>query len=156
MESPTTLVPHSDEWKLLFEKESILIKEVFETQLIEIQHIGSTSVPDLISKPIIDIAVQIEKHTDADKFIEPLQALGYIYKLDLSSTERHFFQKGNPVQFHLSISYLDRGGYWRRQIAFRDYLAGHAEARREYEQIKRNSTDKSEFVQRILTLAESK
>lgn len=156
MESSTTLVPHSDEWKLLYEKESLLIKEIFGTHLIDIQHIGSTSVSDLISKPIIDIAVQIEKHTDADKFIEPLQTLGYIYKPDLSSAERHFFQKGNPVQFHLSTSYLDRGSYWRRQIAFRDYLASHAEARREYEQIKLNSIDKSEFVQRILALAESK
>ncbi len=156
MESLTVLIPHSDEWKFLYEKESTLIKEILGSYLIDIQHIGSTSIPDLISKPIIDIAVQIGKHTDADKFIEPLQALGYTYKPDLSSVERHFFQKGNPIQFHLSISYLDRGGYWRRQIVFRDYLVSHAEARREYEQIKLNSVDKSEFVQRILALDESK
>ncbi|TSC71171.1 MAG: hypothetical protein G01um101449_99 [Parcubacteria group bacterium Gr01-1014_49] len=156
MESPTVLVPHSNAWKVLYEKESTLIKEILGSYLMDIQHIGSTSVPDLISKPIIDIALQIEKHIDADKFIEPLRALGYIYRSDLSSSERHFFQKGNPVQFHLSISYLDQGNYWRRQIAFRDYLTDHAEARREYEQIKLNSVDKSEFVQRILALAESK
>ncbi len=150
------LAPHSDEWKLLYENEAESIKKVFGSFLVDLQHIGSTSIPDLLAKPIIDIAVQIEKRADADMFIEPLKAVGYDYKPDLSSVERHFFQKGNPIEFHLSISYLDQGGYWNRQILFRDYLIRHAEARREYEQIKSAMADKSEFVQKILSLAESK
>lgn len=156
MDGPTTLVPHAEEWKLLYESEAGPLKEIFGSYLLDIQHIGSTAVPDLLAKPIIDIAIQIASHLDADQFITPLQEMGYSYRPDLSSVERHFFQKGEPVQFHLSISYLDRGGYWARQIAFRDYLADHADARREYEQTKLNSIDKSEFVQRILDLAGSK
>lgn len=155
MTDSVILVPHSGEWGSLYEKESGLIKEIFGSSIIDIQHIGSTSVPDLISKPIIDIAVQIATRTDAEKFIKPLEEIGYIYKPDQSSSERHFFQKGDPTQFHLSISYLDQGGYWGRQILFRNYLISHSEARRQYEQIKLTSTDKTEFVQKVLALAES-
>jgi GrpB-like predicted nucleotidyltransferase (UPF0157 family) len=149
-------VPHSEDWKFLYRNESEIIKKVFGSNLLDIQHIGSTSIPDLISKPIIDVAVQIQTHDDADKYIKPLEEIGYVYKIDKSSSERHFFQKGDPVQFHLSISYLDQGWYWNRQILFRDYLRDHSEARREYEQVKLNQLDKSEFVQKMLVLADSK
>jgi GrpB-like predicted nucleotidyltransferase (UPF0157 family) len=151
-----TLQPHTDLWKIQFEKESVEIKEVFGSNLLDIQHIGSTSIPDLLSKPIIDIAVRIALFSNADKFIKPLGEIGYVYKPEMSSTERHFFQKGNPIQFHLSISYDDRGGYWKRQILFRDYLRNNTEARREYESIKFKGLDKSAFVQKILLLAKSK
>lgn len=156
MLTPTTLHPHNSLWKIKFEKESIEIKKVFQHYLLDIQHIGSTSIPDLLSKPIIDIAVRIAFFVDADKFIKPLAEMGYVYKPDKSSTERHFFQKGSPVQFHLSISYDDRGGYWKRQILFRDYLRENTDARREYEDIKLKATDKGPFVQKILFLAEPK
>lgn len=156
MQSPPSPVPHTDDWKVLYGSEAVLLKKLFGSYLIDMQHIGSTAVPDLLAKPIIDIAVQIATYADADRFIAPLQELGYAYKPELSSVERHFFQKGEPILFHLSISYLDRGGYWGRQIAFRDYLTGHSEARREYEQIKLRSADKSEFVQRILDSAAAK
>lgn len=145
-------VPHSNKWKVLYKDESTLIKEIFGSSLFQIQHIGSTSIPDILSKPIIDIAVQISDHKDANKFIEPLEKLGYIYQPEKSSVERHFFQKGNPIKFHLSIAYLSRGGYWKRQIAFRDYLVTHEDARREYEQIKIKGLNKDEFVQKILSL----
>lgn len=156
MTNSAVLVPHSNEWMLQYKSESESLKKIFGSFLIDIQHIGSTAVPDLIAKPIVDIAVQIATHADAEKFILPLEEIGYVYKADKSSTERHFFQKGNPTQFHLSLSYLDQGGYWDRQILFRDYLITHSEVRREYEQIKLTATDKTEFVQRILALAEPK
>jgi len=152
----TILLHHSRDWKILFDKESSSLNQIFKESLLNIQHIGSTSVSDLLAKPIIDIAVQISSFKDADQFIKPLEGLGYIYKPELSSVERHFFQKGKPIQFHLSIAYFDRGSYWDRQILFRDYLKEHAEARREYEKIKVNGINKDEFVQRILSLASSK
>ena len=152
----TLLVAHSDEWKDLYENEAQPIREIFGSYLIDIQHIGSTSIPDLLAKPIIDIAVKISAKNDSDRFIKPLEEAGYIYKPELSSSERHFFQKGNPIKFHLSISYLDQGGYWKRQLLFRDYLRTHPEARREYKRIKLDGVDKGEFVQRILALADRK
>ncbi|HEU0085970.1 MAG TPA: GrpB family protein [Candidatus Paceibacterota bacterium] len=154
MEKRTALVPHSNEWKILFEKEASLIKDVFGSTLLEIEHVGSTSIPDIMAKPIIDIAVQIQHHKDAGSFLNDLEKLGYIYNREKSSTERHFLQKGDPINFHLSIAYLDRGGYFKRQILFRDYLISHEDARREYEQIKLEGLNKGDFVQKILLLAE--
>jgi GrpB-like predicted nucleotidyltransferase (UPF0157 family) len=150
------LLPHSDDWEILYNKEASQLRELFGSYLLDIQHIGSTSIEDLLSKPIIDIAVQIASYKDTDQFITPLEKFGYIYRPQMSSSERHFFQKGDPIQFHLSIAYLDRGEYWKRQILFRDYLRNHKDARREYEVIKENMTSKYEFVQRILVLADSK
>jgi|ERR1035437_538686 GrpB-like predicted nucleotidyltransferase (UPF0157 family) len=156
MDKKPSLFPYSNEWKVLYENEAVLIKEIFGSKLINIEHIGSTSIQDILSKPVIDIAVQISNHNDADKFIKPLEKLRYIYQPEKSSGERHFFQKGNPDKFHLSMAYLDRGGYWKRQITFRNYLISHEDARREYEQIKINATNKGEFVQKILLLTELK
>lgn len=147
-------VPHSFEWTNMYAKETESIRTVFGSSALNIQHIGSTAVDDLLAKPIIDIAVLIRSYKDADSYLRPLQDLGYTYKPEMSSSERHFFQKGNPAQFHLSIAYKDRGGYWDRQIIFRDYLRVHPEARREYEQVKlKPVVNKDEFVQKVLSLA---
>jgi len=147
-------VPHSSEWRGMYETEVLSLKGIFGSTLLDIQHIGSTAVSDLLAKPIIDIAILIESYKDADMFVRPLEKLGYVYKPDMSSMERHFFQEGNPIQFHLSIAYKDRGGYWDRQILFRDYLVNHEEARREYESLKAKGIPKDEFVQKILALAQ--
>jgi GrpB-like predicted nucleotidyltransferase (UPF0157 family) len=153
MEASVPIAPHSITWKEKYENEEKAVRDIFNSFLIDIQHIGSTAIPDLLAKPIIDIAVLIESHKDAENFLVPLEKFGYVYKPELSSNERHFFQKGDPVQFHLSIAYVDQGGYWDRQILFRDYLMTHESSRREYEQIKQDSADKSEFVHEVLTLA---
>lgn len=162
--SHTKILPYQLGWSEKFKSEKRILQDIFGDEALYIEHIGSTSVEGLPSKPIIDIAVMIEDRKDADKFIEPLAGIGYRY--DSSSTERHFFIKGNPVEFHLSIAYSDQGGFWRRQTLFRDYLRNHPEARDEYAKIKedllrQNPTGKedyiegkSEFIQKVLLLAE--
>lgn len=122
----------------------------------------------MLSKPIIDIAVLIAKREDGDKFIEPLSQLGYWYDKSNSSGERHLFRKGKPTEFHLSIAYTDGGGFWERQILFRDYLRRHPEAKTEYSILKENLLKndptgndiyikgKTDFVQKILVMATKK
>jgi GrpB-like predicted nucleotidyltransferase (UPF0157 family) len=107
----------------------------------------------------------IEKRENGDSFVEALSQLGYRYDKPNSSGERHFFRKGKPTGFHLSIAYADKGDFWKRQILFRDYLKKHPEARDEYDTLKRNllkrdptGTDgyirsKTEFILRILDVA---
>jgi GrpB-like predicted nucleotidyltransferase (UPF0157 family) len=138
----------------LYEKEAGKLKEVFKDSLLGIEHIGSTSVPGLPSKPIIDIMVLIDSHENAKKFIPRLQELGYpfdsVSHTD-KSAERHLFRKGNPTRYHLSIAYEDRGSFWKRQLAFRDYLRGHPEERDRYarlkqELIKKDPTGKDSYI----------
>lgn len=124
----------------MYAKEAELLRPVFGDALIDIEHIGSTSIPGLSSKPIIDIAVLIRTHHEADSFIEPLMELGYVFNKELHAKtqfpERHFFRKGEPTQFHLSVAYADKAKFWPRQILFRDYLRSHPEARDEYARLK--------------------
>lgn len=133
------ILPYDPEWVHLYENEAEKIKNVFGGDLLGIEHIGSTSIPGLSSKPIIDIMVLIESHENAEKFFSKLNEIGYPFNFDAhtdKSTERHLFRKGNPTRFHLSIAYLNRGGFWKRQIAFRDYLRSHLEEIKRYEELK--------------------
>lgn len=164
--SHTQLLLSHSSWKEKFQAEKDELQKIFGDTAINIEHIGSTSIDGLPSKPIIDIAVLIEKREDADKFIKLLDRLSYRYDKENSSGERHFFRKGDPTEFHLSIAYADKGSFWKRQLLFRDYLRNHPEARDEYARLKENLLKedptgkdgyiggKSEFIQRILILAE--
>ena len=160
------IIPYDPKWDTLFKIEKEKIKSVFGNDALAIEHIGSTAVPGLASKPIIDIAVLIASHESGDKYIKPLAELGYVYDKPASSPERHFFRKYDSVSYHLSIAYQYRGSFWKRQILFRDYLRAHEEARKEYQGlklklIKEDATGrhlyihgKDEFIQKILKLAE--
>ncbi|MCY3766632.1 MAG: GrpB family protein [Gemmatimonadetes bacterium] len=150
------------QWKHEYQTEKIELLAVFGDAALEIEHIGSTSVPGLASKPIIDIAVIIAHRENADRFTDALAAKGYA--LSSNSTERHFYVKRRPRECHLSVAYADQGGFWPRQILFRDYLREHRAAREEYARLKEDLLrrdpsgetyleGKTDFVYRILELA---
>jgi len=155
------LQPYSPEWSKKYENESVLITSVIP-ELIGIEHIGSTSIPGMTSKPVIDIGVLLSTAVDAEKYISPLGSIGYTYFPASSSSERLFFRKGNPVEFHVSLAFKDRGNFWERQLLFREYLRNHPEAQKEYIRIKVESLEhdptggkvylsgKNTFVERIL------
>jgi GrpB-like predicted nucleotidyltransferase (UPF0157 family) len=159
----TKIVPYQYDWPKKFQAEKERLQDIFGNKALEIEHIGSTSIEGLLSKPIIDIVVVIENHQDADTFTEPLVKIGY--KFDSASTERHYYVEGDPVEYHLSIAYADRGGFWARQILFRNYLRKHNEARDKYAKLKEDLLEKdptgndkyiagkTDFVYKILNLA---
>jgi len=166
--SHTKILPYRSDWPEKFEVEKEKLQRIFSDTALEVEHIGSTSIEGLSSKPIIDIVVMVKNHADADKFVKPLGGLGYWHDERNPSSERHFFRKGDPSKFHLSIAYSDKGGFWPRQILFRDYLRSHPDERDEYDKIKKESLkkdptggdgyieSKTEFVHKILDLADWK
>lgn len=164
--------PYSFEWSEKYRKEAELIRQTLGDLIIEIQHIGSTAIPGLSAKPIIDIAILTKSIFNIDIFTEALEKIGYDYNPNMSSAERIFLRKGNPTEYHLSIS-ESKYTYWTRQILFRDYLRNHPEAVKEYQGIKENAikglpeedfkdlsrskeynTKKGPFVEKILQLAQ--
>ncbi len=161
------LQPPSSQWTIKFINECETIRKTLGDAALDIQHIGSTAIPGIAAKPIIDIAVAIPSIEHASVLIEPLEKIGYTYFPESSSQERLFFRKGEPVEFHLSLAQKDRFGYWKRQILFRDYLCKHPDAAREYESLKlklvaedptggnKYLSGKSEFVEKILIAAET-
>ncbi len=162
---------YQEKWAVEFTQEAGDIKRILGDSVKDIQHIGSTSIPGMIAKPIIDIGVLVQSIEDISYFTEKLETLGYSYKPDMSSVERIFLRKGNPVTYHLSIA-CPRHTFWTRNILFRDYIRNHPELIEEYRKLKtenialtpeddfkdlsRSKTynkGKGEFVQKVLDLA---
>ncbi len=160
-------------WPQKFEIEAEKIRDVLDNEILDIQHIGSTSIPNLSAKPIIDIGVLVNSIDDIQSFVSKLSTLGYEYKPDMSSVERIFLRKGNPIEYHLSVV-CPKHTFWKRNITFRDYLKNHPEFVKEYEELKRQNllstsqadfedlsrsktynNGKGNFVQKILNLAET-
>jgi len=155
------LEPYNPEWKELFEKEKGLLKNIIGDEALDIQHIGSTAVSGIQSKPIIDIAVLLRSFPTAESFFDQLESLGYEYSKERSSSERYFFTKGDPVEYHLSLVNPETS-LLQRQVEFRDYLIKHLETAKEYEDLKKDlinkypsgkdeySYGKSEFISKVL------
>lgn len=166
---PILLLPHNSEWgkKYIFTKNQIC--QAFNNkQLVSIEHIGSTAIPGLLSKPTIDILLQIKPETCDQTIIERLNSLGFILIPKPENPPPHMlFVKGytrngfRGQAYHLHVRYP---GDWD-EIYFRDYLRSHPDIVKEYAQLKerlavqhRNDREayteaKTSFVNRVNRLA---
>ena len=132
------LVPYSSEWKRLFAEEERVLRASIGTFVMDIQHVGSTAIPGLEAKPIIDIAVAVRRLEDVEKCIKPLECLGYEYKADEGHLRRFFFAKGNPSRRTHYVHMVEwNRDSWKEMLRFRDYLRQHKEAAKEYARLKR-------------------
>lgn len=156
--SHTKMQDYDPKWKEMYDEEAQKIKNLLGDKITSIEHIGSTLIPGLASKPIIDIVITVPSWKDAENLIKPLSTLGYnseATQIDESNAgERWFLRKGYPTQFHLSIAYNDRGSFLERQILFRDYLIEHDEDRDAYgtlkkELITKDPTGKNTYIHKI-------
>jgi GrpB-like predicted nucleotidyltransferase (UPF0157 family) len=155
------LKPYDPEWKELYQKEKGLLKNVVKDEVLDIQHIGSTAVSAIQSKPIIDVAVLLRSFPAEQLILDQLESFGYKYSEERSSSERQFFTQGDPVEYHLSLV-NPKTTLLQRLVAFRDYLNEHLEIAKEYEDLKKDlinkypsgkgeySHGKSEFVSKVL------
>lgn len=85
------LVPYDSEWVRLFEEERTKLRSVLPTAAIDIQHIGSTAVPGLRAKPIIDIAIAAVHFAMADEWLNAMASLGYDYPGDIGLPEHRVY-----------------------------------------------------------------
>ncbi|HHL0970201.1 TPA: GrpB family protein [Bacillus cereus] len=144
------LVPWTEEWEIEFMKEKQLIKEQIGEHILAIHHIGSTSIPHLSAKPIIDIAIELKDNKVSIQCIEKLELLNYKYRKDVLP-ERYYFNKGEP-RTHQIHMYEQGNTYLIEQLQFRDYLIDNKAARMQYEQLKiqlsqANPTDKHQYAE---------
>jgi GrpB-like predicted nucleotidyltransferase (UPF0157 family) len=129
------LAPFSEEWKHIFEAESALLHTVIGRYILGIQHVGSTSIPGMLAKPIIDIAIAVSDYEEAKVCIEPIETLGYEYKGEFGIPRRHYFVKGDPRTFHIHICEV-RSQEWVDLLFFRDHLSQHPNLAQEYASLK--------------------
>lgn len=134
------IVEYNPDWPRLFEQEKAHILTVIGDYIEEIQHTGSTSVPGLAAKSVIDILIAIPDLALVEKCVEPLESLGYGYLGENGLPDRHFFRKPAGNSWHRThhIHMVLKGSQeWENQTRFRDYLRTHPETRRQYQELKR-------------------
>lgn len=139
------LVPYTYEWKEEYNKEEKLLYSVIGENVLDIQHVGSTSIEGLCAKPIIDIAVGVESLNVVDSFKALLENIDYEYRSNAGVEGRIFFAKGSEdLRTHyLHIEVLN-SELWKNHIYFRDYLRSHKEYTQEYSELKKRLGEKYE------------
>lgn len=161
------LVSYKKSWADEFEKEKKRILNKLGNRIVDVQHIGSTSVSGLYAKPIIDISVGVRRLKDASKLKKDLNSLGY--KFDRVFQQQIFFAKGpDKKRTHYLHLMRYKGSKWMTDILFCDYLRGHKSSVRQYNELKKKlakdfsnnrqkySDAKDKFIKETIKLAKSK
>jgi GrpB-like predicted nucleotidyltransferase (UPF0157 family) len=153
------IVEYDPEWPILFDRESELIRSVLDKSLItRIEHFGSTAIPGLAAKPIVDILVGVSSLTTARQVtIAPLEKLGYAYWADNLNLDRMFFVKGlppnSPRTHHLHM--VDSNSILWKRLLFRDYLREHSDEAARYERLKKQLARSFSSDREAYTLAKT-
>ncbi|MEM9807447.1 MAG: GrpB family protein [Cyanobacteria bacterium P01_D01_bin.56] len=162
------VVPHNPIWRSLFEQESHQIGIALGAITKEVHHIGSTAIPDIYAKPIVDLLVIVEDISAVDKKSSEMILLGYEVMGEYGIVGRRYFRKNNAngVRTHHMHAFEINAESVKRHLLFRDYLIAHPKAAQRYSDLKRKlaqqysmdsqayTTGKDEFVRDIVLAAE--
>lgn len=135
------VVPYDPKWEEHFQQIAEELKQLLGELALAVEHVGSTSVPGLAAKPIIDIDVVIRDYSVFSQVVQLLESGGYFHEGDLGIAGREAFGylgKEHLQKHHLYVCTSDSKEL-RRHLAFRDYLRSHADAAGEYGRIKINA-----------------
>jgi len=158
------LVPYSEHWPLRFRQEAVRLSELFPGRFVAIEHIGSTAVPGMMAKPIIDLMAGLPSLTAADAVLDGLCQHGYTtsaaFNATLSDSRWLMRQSGGHRTHHLHLV-VHHGGKWQATLAFRDVLRKNPPIAEEYLRLKQalatcHGSDreaytqaKSDFIRRV-------
>jgi len=161
------LVEHDPEWTLLAAQACLAVRNACGELLSDVQHVGSTAVPDLPAKPILDLAGGLVTLDWMPEIIRRLTPLGYLYRGDYQDSGGHLFvveSSADVRTIHLHL--VGHGGsQWRNYLFFRDLLLNSCLIRRQYAELKRHlardyrddrqsyASLKADFISEILARA---
>jgi GrpB-like predicted nucleotidyltransferase (UPF0157 family) len=167
------LAAYDPRWPAEFAAEEARIRAILPSKLVlAIEHFGSTAIPGLAAKPIIDILIAVTSLAEArEHAIPPLEAMGYSYWRENPKTDRLFLVKGLPPRadrrtHHIHMTQTN-SELWQR-LLFRDYLRLHPVEARTYEQLKRilaanyhedreaYTAAKTDYIQEVMKKAAAK
>lgn len=132
------IVDHDPAWADAARHELARVAEALGATAVRLEHVGSTSVPGLGAKPIIDLQVSVVDIERMDDYVAPLERLGYLFAPDPAFPDYHYFAKphARPRTHHLHV--CEHGSHQElRHLAVRDYLRAHAHEAARYEALKR-------------------
>jgi GrpB-like predicted nucleotidyltransferase (UPF0157 family) len=168
-ENQLEIVDYDPHWPAAFDAEANRLLNALGALALRIDHNGSTSIPGLGAKPIIDIQISVVALRPLAEYEERLGTLGYIHVAHPDDSFCPFFHRPRRWPHTHHVHLVEAGGAEeRRTLAFRDYLRDHPDVAREYEDLKRNlaeklATDsesresyaqaKTDFIERVIALA---
>ena len=134
--APVTLAEYDPAWPSLFEREERRIRAALGETVVRLEHTGSTSIPGLAAKPIIDIVLIVPDSADEATYVPQLEAAGYRLHIREPDWHQHRLLKGPDTDVNLHV--FSRGSVeLERMVGFRDWLRTHPEDRELYERTKR-------------------
>ena len=133
------IVDYRPEWLEQFQQEKRRIEAQLAGLDITVHHIGSTSVPNLAAKALIDILVEVSDLALLDQRNEAMAAIGYLAKGEFGIARRRYFQKGGDARSHHLHAFAYGDEHAHRHLAFRDYLIAHPDVAKQYAEVKRQA-----------------
>jgi len=136
------VVSYNPNWKDIYKEESEKIKNVLSDIIIDIHHIGSTAIPGIKTKPVIDILVEVKDIEAVDQYNNTMEELGYEGMGEYGITKRRFFKKGGNKRTHHIHIFQAGNEEIKRHINFKEYLIAHPDKAREYSELKEKLVNK--------------
>jgi len=134
--------PYNYHWRIIFSNEAAILKRVFgKKRVVRIEHFGSTSIPGMSAKPVVDIIIGLNKFNLDDNELEMLLNLGYNFIEKSSYCQRFYFQKRGPLNINLSFTTY-QSETWKDCLSVRDYLRTHPDSMQKYATVKNEAIAK--------------
>jgi len=140
--APITLAAYDPDWPRLFGREADRVRSVLGNQTLRIEHVGSTSVPGLMAKPIVDILLVVTDSADEPCYVPQLEAAGYILRIREPEWFEHRMFRGPDTPIHLHV-FSSGAAEVERLLRFRDRLRDDDAARDRYARTKRELAQRS-------------
>lgn len=133
---PIEIVAYDPGWPGAFRDMGSELRRALGSVALRIDHIGSTAIPDLAAKPVVDVQISVAALEPVDPFRLPLEELGYVFQAGNPERTKRYFREGpGRPRRHIHVR---KAGSFHEQLAllFRDYMCAHAEEARSYEELK--------------------
>jgi GrpB-like predicted nucleotidyltransferase (UPF0157 family) len=137
------IVDYDPEWPSAAARVAEAIARACAPHVRAVEHIGSTSVPGLGAKPIIDVMPVLGRFEDGHACVAPMEGIGYQYRGEYGIPGRHYFVRGDGGAGTVHAHFLVEGSpEWRNHLLFRDYLRAHPSEAAAYERVKREMAER--------------
>lgn len=134
-----TVVDYDEMWPTLFENERTLLQMTLGKVISRIHHIGSTSVPGLSAKPVIDILIEVANLEELDSLNQAMEGVGYTVRGENGILNRRYFTKGGNQRSHHIHAFTTGDAQIIKHLAFRDYLIKHNDVAIQYALMKKSA-----------------
>ena len=137
--SKVEVVPHDPLWRDAFEAEAKQVAAALGEMVVAVHHIGSTAIPNIYAKPVVDLLVEIGDITEVDGRSSAMESLGYEVMGEYGIPGRRYFRKDNPegIRTYNLHAFEAGSAEVERHLTFRDYMVAHPLDAQRYSELKR-------------------